>query len=104
MHRASILVRASFGVAFAVALFVVSMGAAPWFASDAQADACLPTDKIDSSTAEQAMKAMEAAGYVQPHDLKKGCDNYWYAKATKDGVVVDVVLPPGGQPFTSHGS
>jgi len=41
---------------------------------------------------------------MKPHDLKKGCDNYWYDQATKDGQTVDVVLPPGGQPFTTHGS
>jgi hypothetical protein len=104
MHRTSTALRAALGVAFAAALFAGAIGAGPRFASDARADACLPTDKIDASTADQAKKAMEAAGYMQPHDLKKGCDNYWYAKATKDGATVDVVLPPGGQPFTSHGS
>jgi len=92
------------GVVFAAILFAGAIAAGPWTVSEARADACLLTDIIDGSTADQAMKMMEATGYVQPHDLNKGCDNYWYAKATKDGVAVDVVLPPGGQPFTSHGS
>ena len=104
MHRISTVLRVTLGVAFAAALFVGAISTGSRMASDARADACLPTDKIDGSTADQAMKAMEAAGYMQPHDLNKGCDNFWYAKATKDGVAVDVVLPPGGQPFTTHGS
>ena len=104
MYRTSIAIRASLGAAFALALFAGSVAFAPRLASDARADSCLATDKIDSSTAEQAMKAMEAAGYMRPHGLKKGCDNYWYGQATKDGTTVDVVLPLGGQPFTTHNS
>jgi hypothetical protein len=90
--------------AFAAALLAGALAVAPLTTTQARADACLPTDHIDGSTADQAMKTMEAAGYMNPHDLKKGCDNYWYAQATKDGQTVDVVLPPGGQPFTTHGS
>ena len=81
---------------------VVAVG--PRLTTEARADACLPTDIIDGSTADQAARKMEAAGFVQPHDLTKGCDNYWYAHATSNGVPVDVVLPPGGQPFIAHGS
>ena len=89
-----------------VAAALLAGGAAllPQVAADARADACLPTDIIDGSTAQDAARAMQAAGYVSPHDLKKGCDNFWYAEATKDGAMVNVVLPPGGQPFTSNGT
>jgi hypothetical protein len=104
MYRTSTAFRASLGSAFALAVFAGAIALAPELARDARADSCLATDKIDGSTAEQAMKTMEAAGYMRPHDLKKGCDNFWYGQATKDGTTVDVVLPLGGQPFTAHNS
>jgi hypothetical protein len=104
MYSTSTAFRTTLGVAFAAALVAGVIALTPRIASDARADACLATDKIDSSTAEQAMKTMEAAGYMRPHDLKKGCDNYWYGQATKEGTTVDVVLPSGGQPFTTHNS
>ena len=92
------------GVAFAAALFAGAMDCGPWAASEARADACLPTDIIDGSTADHAAMVMRAAGHMQPHDLNKDCANYWFARATKDGTSVDVVLPPGGKPFTAHDS
>jgi len=104
MYGTSIVFRTRLGTAFALAFFAGVIAFAPCFASDARADSCLATDKIDGSTAEQAMKTMEAAGYMRPHGLKKGCDNYWYGQATKEGTAVDVVLPLGGQPFTTHNS
>ena len=39
-----------------------------------------------------------------PHDVKKSRDNYWYAQAIKGGQTLDVVPPPGGQPFAAHDS
>ena len=95
MYRTSITIGA---VLFAGLLAV---GTLP---GGARADACLPTDIIDGSTADQAVQKMEAAGFIQPHDLKKGCDNFWYAHAEQNGMPVDVVLPPGGQPFVAHDS
>jgi len=92
------------GTAFAATLFAGAIAAGPWTASEARADACLPTDIIDGSTAGHAAMVMRDAGYMQPHDLNKGCDNYWYGRAIKDGTPVDVVLPPGGAPFTTHNS
>jgi len=58
---------------------------------------CAPEDKIDASTAPQATKKMEAAGYTHVHDLMKGCDNYWHGQATKGGQAVRIVLSPQGQ-------
>ena len=104
MYGTSTVFRTRLGTAFALAFFAGVIAFAPCFASEARADSCLATDKIDGSTAEQAMKTMEAAGYMRPHGLKKGCDNYWYGQATKEGTAVDVVLPLGGQPFTTHNS
>lgn len=92
------------GTTITAALFAAAIAAGAPLTSQALADACLSTDKIDGSDAGHAVKVMEAAGYMQPHGLKKGCDNYWYAQATKEGATVDVVLPPAGQPFTAHNS
>ena len=58
---------------------------------------CDPGDKLDSSTAADARKKLEAAGYSQVRDLKKGCDNVWHAKAVKDGGAVNLALTPDGQ-------
>lgn len=58
---------------------------------------CAPEDKIDSSTLPQAKRKMEAAGYTQVKDLRKGCDNYWHGSAMKNGSEVYIVLSPAGQ-------
>lgn len=62
--------------------------------------ACSPNDRIDGSTADQARRKIEAAGYEQVRDLKKGCDNFWHGQATKDGAAVNVVLSPDGKVMT----
>ncbi|MGH6968136.1 MAG: hypothetical protein ACREEL_06865 [Stellaceae bacterium] len=58
---------------------------------------CTPEDKIDSSTLPQAKKKMEAAGYTQVKDLRKGCDNYWHGIAMKGSSEVRIVLSPAGE-------
>ena len=58
---------------------------------------CAPGEKIDSSTADQARKKIEAAGFREVRDLKKSCDNYWHGRAMKDGAPVRIVLSPRGQ-------
>jgi len=59
--------------------------------------ACDPEDKPDKTTATDARKKLEAAGYRQVGDLKKGCDNVWHASATKDGKPVAVLVTADGQ-------
>ena len=61
---------------------------------------CMAGDRIDGSTADQAKRKIEAAGYVQVQGLYKGCDNYWHGQAMKDGAPVNVVLSPQGQVLT----
>jgi hypothetical protein len=58
--------------------------------------ACMAGDHIDASTAPQAAKKMEQAGYLNAHDLKKGCDNYWHGIATREGKPVEISLSPQG--------
>ena len=52
---------------------------------------------IDSSTAEQAKAAIEAAGFSQVVGLKKSCDNFWHGHAIQNGLTVNVVLSPAGK-------
>jgi hypothetical protein len=47
------------------------------------ASGCAPGDKIDGSTADQARKKNEAAGYRKVSGLNKGCDNSWHGIAEK---------------------
>jgi hypothetical protein len=84
------------GLVVAVAAALAFGGAAPRFAAPAQAG-CDPGDRIDKSTANDAKRKMEAAGYRNVHDLMKGCDNVWHASAMHDGNPVFVALLPGGQ-------
>jgi len=58
---------------------------------------CMPGDRIDGTTANDALRRFSAAGYPSVHDLKKGCDNYWHGVAVRDGNQIRVVLAPSGQ-------
>ena len=71
----------------------VALAAAP-LARAEQLAACDPGTKIDRSTAADARKKMEKAGYRKITDLRKGCDNAWHGKAEKEGQSVNVVLTP----------
>jgi hypothetical protein len=64
---------------------------------------CMAGDRIDNTTADQAKRRIEAAGYRDVHDLKKGCDNYWHSTAMKDGQVVYVGVSPHGDVMREGG-
>jgi hypothetical protein len=57
---------------------------------------CAPTDKIDGSTANDARKKMEAAGFTDVTQLYKGCDNVWHGQARASGNPVNVMVGPDG--------
>ena len=57
---------------------------------------CAPTDKIDGTTANDARKKMEAAGYTDVTALYKGCDNVWHGQARSNGNAVNVMVGPDG--------
>lgn len=59
---------------------------------------CDPGTRLDKTTAADARKKMEAAGYRQVKDLKKGCDSAWHGRAVnKQGAPVDVMITPQGE-------
>jgi len=73
------------------------LAGAPGIPAVRAAGNCDPGDRIDGSTAAQAKQKIEAAGYAQVHDLRKGCDNFWHGEAIKDGTESHVALSPAGQ-------
>ncbi len=84
----------------AAALLALAAGPGPLsVASVHAAGNCDPGQKLDGSTATDAKKKIEAAGYSQVRDLKKGCDNVWHAKAAKGAKAVNIALTPQGQVF-----
>jgi len=58
---------------------------------------CAPGDRVDRSTAADARKKIEAAGYRSVSGLRKGCDNAWHGVAVRDGEPVHVVLNSEGE-------
>jgi hypothetical protein len=52
--------------------------------------------QVDTSTADQAKKKIEAAGYRGVKELKKGLDSVWHGRASKDGKEARVALTPDG--------
>jgi hypothetical protein len=64
--------------------------------SSARAD-CAPGERIDGTSADQAKKKAEGAGFTQVRELKKGCDNVWHGVAMKNGAQVRVAVLPQGQ-------
>lgn len=59
--------------------------------------ACEPGDKIDATTADQAKKRAEGAGYTQVRMLRKGCDNVWHGTGMKGGSAVNLAVLPSGE-------
>jgi hypothetical protein len=57
---------------------------------------CTNGEKIDATTAEQALVKFRAAGYSDVQILEKGCDNFWHATGTKGGQSGNIVLSPDG--------
>ena len=66
------------------------------------AQAACPGERIDASTAADATRKLQAHGYRQVRGLKKGCDNYWYGYANKDGREQHISLSPGGEIQLQH--
>ncbi|HEV8391847.1 MAG TPA: hypothetical protein VGQ35_18490 [Dongiaceae bacterium] len=54
-------------------------------------------EKIDGTTADEARKYAQAAGYSSVSGLKKSCDNNWHGQATLNGTAVNVMITPQGR-------
>jgi hypothetical protein len=88
----------------AAALAVVAVAAGPQHPlSVSVANAgCGYGERIDASSAADAMHKLQAEGYRDVRDLKKGCDNFWYGYANKDGREEHVSLSPAGEVQVQH--
>ncbi len=54
-------------------------------------------EQIDGTTADQATKHAQAAGYTSVTGLKKSCDNNWHGQAVLNGAPVNVMITPDGR-------
>jgi len=81
----------------AAALVVLAAAPGIQILGQAHAAGCEARDQIDGSTIVAARKQMESAGFHRIYQLTKGCDNFWHAMATKDGVESRIVLSPRGE-------
>lgn len=59
--------------------------------------ACEPGDKIDSTTAAQAKKKAESAGFTAVKMTSKGCDNTWHGTGMKGGAAVNIAVSASGE-------
>jgi hypothetical protein len=65
--------------------------------------ACDPGDKLDKSTVEEVRAILAKAGYKDPHNWRKGCDNTWHGTATKDGVTMSLAVLTDGHVVRESG-
>ncbi len=84
-----------FGGALSALVIVGSLGVS----SPVQA-ACVASDSVNATTAEQATQAMQQAGYSQIQVYEKGCDSAWHAHVLLNGSPVNVVWNREGQVLT----
>lgn len=91
-------------LAATAALGVGVLTGAAWAQGAGQSDPALVAapgchfgEVIDGSTADDARRKIEAAGFSSVHALKKSCDNFWHGEATLAGRPVNVVLSPTGK-------
>jgi hypothetical protein len=62
--------------------------------------ACSANDAINGTTASDAARRIESAGYSRVQDLTKGCDNAWHGTALANGTRVRVVWTSEGLVLT----
>jgi hypothetical protein len=58
--------------------------------------ACEPGTPLDKTTVEQIRDRLIKAGFKDPTQLRKGCDNTWHGAAVKDGQQINVAVTPDG--------
>ena len=84
------------GAALALASALAFLPILGTFTASPAYAACLPGERLDGTTANDAARRMASAGYPGVIDLRKGCDNYWHGIANRNGAQVRVNLSPTG--------
>ena len=54
-------------------------------------------ERIDGTTADDAVRHAQAAGYTSVSGLRKSCDNNWHGQAMLNGTAVNVMITPQGR-------
>ena len=54
-------------------------------------------ERIDGTTADDAVRHARAAGYTSVSGLRKSCDNNWHGQAMLNGSAVNVMITPDGR-------
>jgi hypothetical protein len=80
----------------AAGLLIAPAVLAPPSLTAAQA-ACEPGDRVDNTTAQQAQKRAQTAGYTNVKMDRKGCDNVWHGVGMKGGASVRIAVSPSGE-------
>ena len=62
--------------------------------------ACSASDVINATTANDAVRRIESAGYTQVQDLSKSCDNAWHGTTVLNGTRLRVVWTGEGRVLT----
>jgi hypothetical protein len=57
---------------------------------------------IDGTTADDAKRNIEAAGFTNVSGLKKSCDNFWHGQAVMNGTLTRVLVTPDGRVRTEN--
>jgi hypothetical protein len=80
---------------------VLALGAATMApVADIAHAACSASDVINATTANDAVRRIESAGYTQVQDLSKSCDNAWHGTAVLNGTRLRVVWTGEGRVLT----
>jgi hypothetical protein len=90
-------------IAAAAVAGILFLDCAAWAQQTSQTHPAVPGpgchfgEVVDGSTADDARRKIEAAGFTDVHALTKSCDNFWHGKATLTGGLLNVVLSPSGK-------
>ena len=95
--------RPKFSICVGAFLGAVALSGVSALANNAFA-ACSPYSHVNGTTAADATRAMETAGYTQIQVYAEGCDSAWHAHAAQNGMPVDIVWNSEGQVIPEHGS
>jgi hypothetical protein len=98
-EEGELIVNSKFGP-FVVSMFIALAAGTSSPVVDSALAACSAADPVNGTTATDASRAMERAGYSQVQVYSKGCDNSWHAHAILNGNKVNVVWNGEGQVVT----
>lgn len=97
MSLAAAMIAGLAGVASAEVNYMSSQNPFPRINWTQISNNCEFGERIDGSSATDAKRRIESAGFQNVRELRKGCDNVWHARASAYGADVNVALSPDGQ-------